>query len=175
MVTREGTTLGTAGYMSPEQARGEEADSRTDIWSLGVVLYEMLTGLLPFRGEYEQALIYQIMNAAPEPITSLRTGVPMELERIVTKCLEKNRDERYQTAADLIADLRHLQRTLGAGAETAQRSTATAGRPARRVRWWYWAAPVIVVAIIAAVVLHRCRVERRPPKRNPSPFCPSST
>ncbi|HEY5133509.1 MAG TPA: protein kinase, partial [Candidatus Krumholzibacteriaceae bacterium] len=153
MVTKEGTTLGTAAYMSPEQARGEDTDSRTDIWSLGVVLYEMLTGLLPFRGEYEQALSYQIMNAAPEPITSLRTGVPMELERIVTKCLEKNRDERYQTAADLIADLRHLQRAVGAGADVTQQSMATAGRPAQRLRWWYWAAPVIVVAIIAAVLL----------------------
>ena len=154
MVTKEGMTLGTVGYMSPEQARGEDADNRTDIWSLGVVLYEMLTGLLPFRGEYEQALMYQIMNAAPEPITSLRTGVPMELERVVTKCLEKNRNERYQTSADLVADLRRLQRTLGAGAETARRSAATAGRAVRRVRWWYWAVPVIAVAIIAAVVFH---------------------
>jgi len=154
MVTKEGMTLGTVGYMSPEQARGEDADNRTDIWSLGVVLYEMLTGLLPFRGEYEQALMYQIMNAAPEPITSLRTGVPMELERVVTKCLEKNRNERYQTSADLVADLRRLRRTLSAGTGTARRSAATAGRAVRRVRWWYWAVPVIAVAIIAAVVFH---------------------
>jgi TolB-like protein/tRNA A-37 threonylcarbamoyl transferase component Bud32 len=153
MVTREGTTLGTAGYMSPEQARGEEADSRTDIWSLGVVLHEMLTGLLPFRGEYEQALVFQILNAAPETITSLRTGVPMELERIVLKCLEKDRAERYQTAADLIADLRHLQRTMGAVPEVTQRSMAGAAAPARRLRWWYWVAPLMVVAIIVAVAL----------------------
>jgi len=163
-VTREGTTLGTAGYMSPEQARGEETDSRTDIWSLGVVLYEMVTGLLPFRGEYEQALTYQIMNAAPEPITSLRTGVPMELERVVTKCLEKKRDERYQTAADIIADLRHLQRAVGAGAGTVQRSAAPAGRPARRVRWWYWAAPVIVIALIATVVFFKMPRRATPPE-----------
>jgi len=163
-VTREGTTLGTAGYMSPEQARGEGADSRTDIWSLGVVLYEMLTGLLPFRGEYEQALTYQIMNAAPEPITSLRTGVSMELERIVTKCLEKNRDERYQNSADFIADLHHLQRTLSTGAKTAQRSTATAGRPAHRVRWWFWGAPLMVVAIIAAIVFFKMPHRATPPE-----------
>ena len=163
-VTQEGTTLGTAGYMSPEQARGEDTDSRTDIWSLGVVLYEMLTGLLPFRGEYEQALIYQIMNAAPEAITSLRTGVPMELERIVTKCLEKKRDERYQTAADIIADLRHLQRTLSVETGTAQRSAATGGMPARRMRWWYWGAPLMVVAIIAAIVFFKMSPRATPPE-----------
>ncbi|MDD4856720.1 MAG: protein kinase [Candidatus Krumholzibacteria bacterium] len=157
MVTREGMTLGTAAYMSPEQAGGEETDNRTDIWSLGVVLYEMLTGHLPFRGEYQQALMYQIMNAAPEPITSVRTGVPLDLERVVTKCLEKNRDERYQTAGDLIADLRHLQRTLGAGADVTQRSTADAGRPVRRVRLWYLAAPVMVVVVLAIIVLFNMR------------------
>jgi TolB-like protein/predicted Ser/Thr protein kinase len=164
MVTREGTTLGTAGYMSPEQARGEEVDRRTDIWSLGVVLYEMLTGLLPFRGDYEQALVYQIMNAAPEPITGLRTGVPMELERIAAKCLEKNRDERYQNAADFIADLRHLQKAMGTGADVPGRSMAKAGRPARKVRWWYWAAPLMVVGIIAALILFRTLHRAAPPE-----------
>jgi TolB-like protein/predicted Ser/Thr protein kinase len=163
-VTREGTTLGTAGYMSPEQARGEDANSRTDIWSLGVVLYEMLTGRLPFRGEYDQALVYQIMNDAPEPITSLRTGVPVEFERIVTKCLEKNSDERYQTAADLIADLRHLQRGMGAGADVTRRSMATVARPARRVRWWYWAVPLMVVAIIAAIAFFKMPRRATPPE-----------
>jgi len=158
MVTREGTTLGTAGYMSPEQARGEETDKRTDIWSLGVVLYEMLTGLLPFRGEYEQALVFQILNSVAEPVTSLRTGVPIELERIANKCLEKDRGERYQTAADLIADLRHLQRTMGAGTETAQRSTvaaAKAPRPVRMMRWWYWTAPLLAIAVVAAALYFR--------------------
>jgi non-specific serine/threonine protein kinase len=163
-VTREGTTLGTAGYMSPEQARGEAADSRTDIWSLGVVLYEMLTGRLPFSGEYEQALIYQILNGAPDPITSVRSGVPMELERIVTKCLEKNRDERYQNAADLIADFRHLQRAMGAGSEASGRSMARDGRPARRVRWLYWTIPLVVAAIVAVIVFFRMPRRAVPPE-----------
>jgi TolB-like protein/predicted Ser/Thr protein kinase len=154
-VTREGTTLGTTGYMSPEQARGEETDGRTDIWSLGVVLYEMLTGLLPFRGEYEQAILFQIANAAPEPITSIRSGVPVELERIANKCLEKNRAERYQTAADLIADLRHARRMLGARSEETARSHARASMPGRGLRWWYWVAPLIVVAVVAAAFLYR--------------------
>jgi non-specific serine/threonine protein kinase len=163
-LTKADTTLGTVAYMSPEQASGKDVDRRTDIWSLGVVLYEMLTGLPPFRGEYEQALIYQIMNDAPEPITSLRTGVPMELERIVSKCLEKNRDERYQAAADLIADLRRLQRTLSAGTGAAQRSTAAAGRPTRRLRWWYWAVPLMAVAIVAAIVFFKVPRRATPPE-----------
>jgi len=162
-LTKTGQTLGTAQYMSPEQARGEEIDQRTDIWSFGIVLYEMLTGKHAFPGEYEQATLYAIMNEDPEPVTALRSGVPMELERIVKKCLEKNLAERYQTTADLIADLRRLQRTLSAGTGTAQRSAATAGRPARKVRWWYWAAPVVAIVIIAAVVLHEM------PRRAESP------
>ena len=152
-VTREGTTLGTTGYMSPEQARGEESDKRTDIWSLGVVLYEALTGLVPFRGEYEQAVLFQIANAAPEPITSLRTAVPVDLERIVNKCLEKDRAERYQTAGDLIADLRHVQRMLGAGGEEALRSVTRPSVSGRKLRWWYWGAPLVVLTAVVAALL----------------------
>ncbi|MEE9190000.1 MAG: serine/threonine-protein kinase, partial [Candidatus Neomarinimicrobiota bacterium] len=86
-VTKDGTSLGTASYMSPEQTLGKEVDHRTDIWSIGVVLYEMLTGLQPFQGDYEQAVVYSIMNEEPKPLTGLRTGIPVELERIVNKAL----------------------------------------------------------------------------------------
>jgi len=170
-VTREGTTLGTVGYMSPEQAQGEDADHRSDIWSLGIVLYEMLTGLLPFRGEYEQGLVYQIINSAPAPLTSVRTGVPMGLERIVDKCLEKKRDERYQTAADLIADLRRIQRTMGSGAYVTQQSILTATRvgPARRARWAYWVVPLVVIAIVAAVPLIKMLHRATPPEEKSVP------
>jgi len=92
MLTKTGSTLGTAAYMSPEQARGEPADHRTDIWSLGVVSYEMLTGRRPFEAEYEKAFLYSIMNAEPQPITGLRTGVPMELERVISKSMAKARE-----------------------------------------------------------------------------------
>jgi len=111
-LTKEGTTLGTAAYMSPEQARSEEVDHRTDIWSLGVVLYEMVTGQLPFKGEYEPAVVYSIMNEESEPMTGLRTGVPMELERITNKALAKSPDERYQHVDEIEADLKILKKEL---------------------------------------------------------------
>jgi len=110
IVTKAGMTLGTIAIMSPEQARGEKVDNRTDIWSLGVVIYNMLTGQMPFKGEYEHAIVYSIMNVDPEPITGLRTGVPMELERIISKCLEKEKTDRYPTAEGLMVDLRHLKK-----------------------------------------------------------------
>jgi serine/threonine protein kinase len=108
-LTKESTTLGTVSYISPEQAKGEEVDYRTDIWSLAIILYEMLTGQLPFKGEYESAVIYSILNDTQEPITGLRTGVPMELERIIKKCLQKNPAERYQHIDELIVDLGGLK------------------------------------------------------------------
>ncbi len=111
-LTRMGSALGTVAYMSPEQARGEEVDRRTDIWALGVTLYEMIAGKHPFGGDYEQAVVYTILNETAEPLTAVRTGVPMELEQIVDKCLRKEREHRYQNAAGLIADLRALESGL---------------------------------------------------------------
>ena len=108
MLTRMGSTLGTVAYMSPEQARGQEVDGRTDLYSLGTMLYEMVAGRLPFAGDYEQAVVYSILNETPEPLTALRTGIPMELERITNKLLSKEAEYRYQTAADLIADFKAL-------------------------------------------------------------------
>jgi serine/threonine protein kinase/tetratricopeptide (TPR) repeat protein len=117
-LTKEGSTLGTAAYMSPEQAQGADVDHRTDIWSLGVVLYEMIAGQLPFKGEYEQAVVYSIMNENPEPLTALRTGVPMELERIINKALSKDPSERYQHADDIVVDLKALKRSIDSQAKS---------------------------------------------------------
>jgi tetratricopeptide (TPR) repeat protein/predicted Ser/Thr protein kinase len=128
-LTKTATVMGTIAYMSPEQAYGEKMDQRSDIWSLGIVLYEMLTGQLPFQGVHDQLVLYSILNTNPEPITSLRSGVPLELERIVNKCLEKDPNERYQTAADLKADLLHLRRELSTGVTVIPTTTMVAPRP----------------------------------------------
>ena len=106
MITKNGTTLGTAAYMSPEQARGEEVDQRTDIWSLAVILYEMLTGLLPFRGEHELAIMYSITNEEPQPIKKLLPDIPAQIDEIFRNSLAKNRDTRYSSAADIMQDLK---------------------------------------------------------------------
>jgi len=118
-LTRMGSTLGTIAYMSPEQARGEAVDGRSDLYSLGTVLYEMVAGRLPFGGDYEQAVVFSILNTDPEPLTALRTGVPMELESVVKKALRKEADLRYQSAADMVADLTSLKLTSGSSTRPA--------------------------------------------------------
>ncbi|MCK5005513.1 MAG: serine/threonine protein kinase, partial [Candidatus Aminicenantes bacterium] len=101
-LTKEHSTLGTAAYMSPEQTNGEDVDHRTDIWSFGVVLYEMLTGEIPFKGDYEQAVIYSILNEEPKSIIELREDSPLQLIHIIEKTLQKDPAARYQKANELI-------------------------------------------------------------------------
>ena len=114
-LTKVGSTLGTAAYMSPEQFSGEAVDHRSDIWSFGVLLFNMLTGQMPFEGDYEQALMYSIMNQDPASVTGLRSEVPMEIERIVKKALEKNPAERYQNVDEITADLTAIKMTAATG------------------------------------------------------------
>ena len=114
-LTKPGSTLGTVAYMSQEQAQGIEADQRSDIFSFGVVLYEMITGQLPFKGEHEAAVIHSIVNETPEPLARYKANVPEELQRIVDKALKKDVSTRYQSAAEIIADLKGLQKETTVG------------------------------------------------------------
>jgi len=106
--SKTGSTFGTVAYMSPEQAQGLAVDHRTDIWSLGVIVYEMLTGGLPFGGEFDQAILYHIVNREPEPLENLRSDLPMGLAEIVNRALTKQTNDRYQLADDLATDLQRL-------------------------------------------------------------------
>ena len=115
--TGAGMVMGTLNYMSPEQAKGTNVDARTDLWSLGAVLYEMVTGHEPFAGETPTEIISLILQKEPVPLTRYNHEVPAELERIVTKSLTKDREQRYQTAKDLLIDLRNLKRKLEVNAE----------------------------------------------------------
>ncbi len=111
MLTKPGTTLGTVPYMSPEQAQGSNVDHRTDIWSFGVLMYEMLTGQLPFRSEYETAMVYSIINEDPVPVTEISPDVPGVIDTIVMKCLEKDPDHRYQQINDLEQELHQINQS----------------------------------------------------------------
>ncbi len=126
-LTKSGTTLGTPAYMSPEQLEGKKVDRRADVWALGCVLYEMLTQKTPFEADYEQAIGYGILNEDPEPVTALRRGLPPKVDDLLAKALAKDRDERYQHADELLADLRVLQkRSSGARKTPSDRSSIAA-------------------------------------------------
>ncbi|MBI5476249.1 MAG: protein kinase [Ignavibacteriales bacterium] len=107
-LTRSGTTLGTVAYMSPEQTRGENVDERSDIWSLGIMLFEMLTGKLPFRGEFDAAMVYSITNENPISVETFRTSIPFDLKLIIARALEKDVNNRYQRMEEIVADLKKL-------------------------------------------------------------------
>ena len=129
-MTKEGTTVGTIAYMSPEQASTANVDHRSDLWSFGVVFYEMLTGRLPFIADYEQALIYQILNEQPDSIKSILPDIEPDLERIVLKLLEKDPARRYQNAGEVIADLK-MQIN-----ESSSESTPTKAPPSVHQSWY---------------------------------------
>jgi dienelactone hydrolase len=114
LLTREGTTLGTVAYMSPEQARGEDVDSRSDIWSLGVVMYEMLSGQLPFTGEREASILYSVVHEEANPVTTWNPDVPSEIHNIIGRSLKKKREDRYASASEMLKDLQKYKDSLKA-------------------------------------------------------------
>jgi TolB-like protein/predicted Ser/Thr protein kinase len=152
LLTKEGTTMGTIAYMSPEQAHGKEVDHRTDIWSFGVVLYEMLSGQLPFKGEHDQAVIYSILKEQPKPVSELRTDIPPSLGQVVSKALEKNPDKRYQQIDELLDDLKSLSDGIEPEGIRARLRKAKLLKRKRTIRYAALASLLMIVALGAFVL-----------------------
>jgi len=152
-LTSPGSALGTVAYMSPEQVRGKELDSRTDLFSFGTVLYEICTGMLPFRGETGGVIFESILNRAPASAIRLNPYIPPKLEEIINKCLEKDRNLRYQHASDIRTDLQRLKRDSESGKSAA--TVAGAATHSRRVLWRLVASAAAVMIVSAAFLSWR--------------------
>ncbi|RKY95299.1 MAG: protein kinase, partial [Ignavibacteriae bacterium] len=150
-ITTMGTTMGTVAYMSPEQTKGEEVDQRTDIWSFGVVLYEMLSGELPFKGDYEQAIIYSILNEEPKAITGIRSSLTLELEQIINKMLSKKINERYASGDNLLVDLQKVSKEIKTGIKT---SGSNKNKKASNKKYILGSAILLILSVILLFVLN---------------------
>jgi serine/threonine protein kinase len=172
-ITERGTILGTVAYMSPEQAQDQDIDARSDIFSFGIVLYEMATSRPAFPGESKATILGEILHKEPKPIRELNPQIPEELQRIVVKTLEKDREDRYQTAHELTVDLRRLLKK-----ETERSQTGLAVEPPKREksRKWVWIGGAAVVGAAALAlssaaadppILRHCRWNRSPSRAKP--------
>jgi serine/threonine protein kinase len=161
-LTKTSSTIGTVAYMAPEQIEGGEVDSRSDIFAFGIVLYEMLTGHLPFRGEHEAAMVYSIVNEKPEPLQHYVPDAPSELLHILDRALEKDREERYQTVHEMLIDLRRLKKDSSRvsrqlhyetpAPRTAMPVPTPEGKKSWRTRMWMGAVALVALCVIAMVV-----------------------
>jgi len=145
-LTKIGTTVGTAAYMSPEQARGDDVDHRTDIWSLGIVLYELVTGKPPFRADHDQAVLYSILNEVPEPVTKVRSKLPGALDHVLERALEKDPDGRYRDLREFVADLGLVKATRSRRRRGRRERSPQRNRHAARI------IPLIVVFIVLGYI-----------------------
>jgi eukaryotic-like serine/threonine-protein kinase len=165
-LTSPGSTMGTVAYMSPEQARAKELDARSDLFSFGAVLYEMATGQLPFRGESSAVIFKAILDAAPTAVVRLNPDVPADLERIINKALEKDRNLRYQSAAEIRADLQRLKRDteshMSAAASSTERADTRATPHVVGAKFYRYAvAAVLVVVLVAGGIYYRSHHSKR--------------
>ncbi|HEY2967028.1 MAG TPA: protein kinase, partial [Casimicrobiaceae bacterium] len=165
VTTSSEAVIGTVPYMSPEQVLGRDVDHRSDLFSVGVVLYEMATGQSPFAGANSSETLDRILNVQPHAISHFNRDVPVELERIVGKCLEKDRDRRYSSARELLADLKNVTRHLDEGVS----ATATASRETRRGRFTFihWLAISLLLIVAIALLAYRLPFRGAPAALSP--------
>lgn len=148
-ITAEGTVVGTAAYMSPEQAQGKSVDARSDLFSLGSILYEMATGKRAFQGENQMSTISAVISLEPKPVSELRPEIPAELNRVIARCLRKDLGRRMQTAADLRIALDEIREETATGKQVAAKQQSSRGK------WMYWAAGAAVVAVAAGLAFYK--------------------
>jgi serine/threonine protein kinase/dipeptidyl aminopeptidase/acylaminoacyl peptidase len=169
-LTKSSSTLGTVAYMSPEHLQGRDVDARADIFSFGVVLYEMLTGHLPFKGEYDSAMMYAIVNEEPEPLTKHRPDLSPEFLHILNRSLEKDPEERYQTVKDMLIDLRRIKRENGIvprGSVKEKTVTSSGGKSmARGKTMWIFGGLILLAAILFGIYHFIMRGKSAPPFQN---------
>ena len=160
--TQHGVAMGTLAYMSPEQAAGEPVDQRTDIWSLGVVLYELATGQKPFKGETRQATVNAILSNEPAAPTTVDPTLPADVDLILNKALEKDRELRYQTASDFRADIRRLLRLIDSSATVSNPRSITSSFPRFMQRSWFWPVAIFATLLVGAIPLGWYFIKAKP-------------